>query len=200
MTIYPEQKQEKWGRIDQKLAAKYGLIDQSKFQRYRARKKGYSAFSILRWNSTCLIFKTPGKVPSEITADDAFAKVKDRPVKIKVSDFVEIDIGLYGDKVTAKLSKDSYAGVKSYLETLVYRQEVDKAIQIFNRLNGLPATAGIIAQKRKLAAWLSKLIAKREKAEKQKQKEAEILKKLRIGTKRKIVTVFPDTENKTAKP
>lgn len=56
--------------------------------------------------------------------------------------------------VTVKLDKNTYKGIKDTLEITLQTHNKKLVCGEFDRLNGIPAYAGVIEQKRKLAKFV----------------------------------------------
>ncbi len=178
LTQYPEKKRAKWPKIDAKLVQKYAL-DGSIHQRYRLRKKGFCTYAIVRWEAVCVILKTQGK--PMVTEDDKFNELIKRPLAIRISDNIILEIQRVEDKVTARLSKRDFEGFEEWLVRLAGAGQIKEARKVFDRLNGLPGFHGINQQKWRL--W-SRVVATCKRA------GISPGERPRINTRRKVVQVY----------
>ena len=157
VTYLPERKRDRWERIDQKLIKKYGC-DKTKWQRARLKKKGVANFYYLRWENVAVLMHTSGDIPSDIVYDDTFrnimAKGKKNRLKVQISPLVGFEFYLDDKGITVKLDKQTYAGIKDHLETVVATKNVAKIVHEYNKLNGFPAFRGIVRQKIELAKFI----------------------------------------------
>ena len=157
VTYLPERKRDRWERIDQKLIKKYGC-DKTKWQRARLKKKGVANFYYLRWENVAVLMHTSGDIPSDIVYDDHFrnimAKGKKNRLKVQISPLVGFEFYQDPKGITVKLDKQTYAGIKDHLETVVATKNVAKIVHEYNKLNGFPAFRGIVRQKIELAKFI----------------------------------------------
>lgn len=181
----PEKKRDKWVKIDEKLINKYKCY-RNKDQRYDNKKSGYANFVYLRWEHIAIILHSEGKIESDILYDDRFYDIRKNSMYLKVSDFTHLEIKTFEGKITVSLTQDTYEKIRKMLQRVAKTKDKKKMIQMFNKLNGLPAYAGIISQKRSLAEYLC------ERA--RKHKVVLHLKELRFVDKRKVYKVWADEQ------
>ena len=182
LTEYPEKKRDSWAKIDQKLIEKYDA-DKSKFQRARQKQKyGMANFYFLRWESVSVIFHSKGKFSEKVTYNDTFYDIRKKPLKITISDNIEMVIYEENETTSVRLSRESYRGFKACLIDVCKLKEQKEIIKEFNKINGLPAWRGIIEQKQLLASFT---VREARKHQVWLRKEA-----LRIKTQRTPVKVF----------
>lgn len=164
LSMYPLTKFSKWGDIDKKLIAKYHT-DFTTMQRYRARKKGYCAYYFLRWKQYAILFKSTGQVPPGIIQDDIFFSIAKHPVNIRIGESVVVQIVQSDGRTTAKLSEETYKGLKSklfYAANDAQKKRNPKPLENeYNKLNGLPCWRGILQQKSRLKRYCAKLAKER---------------------------------------
>ena len=178
----PELKKHRWEKIDQKLIFKYQAA-KSKWQRYKAKEQKRANFYYLRWNSVAIIMHTKGHIPEEINYDDLFQDIRKMQLEFYISELVGFVVYLdEQEKVSVKLTKDTYAGHKTELTDAAATKNIIKMQQTFNMLNGYPAWKGIIQQKRKLSKYLVR--------QAQKHQITLYMKSLRLVDKRFPVKVF----------
>ena len=181
LTELPIKKQDKWLKIDEKLINKYD-VEKSKFQRARQKVKGHANFYYLRWDSCALLLHTSGNL--NINVDDKFYDVREKPLLIKISENIQLEIRESGEekKLSVWLNKDSYKGFKLVLADVCRLKKKYLIIREYDKINGLPAWKGIIVQKHSIAEYTVKQA---------KKNNLKILKKeLRINTRRKLYKVF----------
>jgi hypothetical protein len=183
VTYLPERKKQKWYDIDHKLITKY-KADKNKFERARQKRKGIANFFYVRWENVAVILHTEGELEDGVIIDDQFHDICQRPLRIRVSDLVSFDIVKFGDRYTVKLSKDTYKGLKAELVEVVKTKNRYKIIHAYDRVNGFPAWAGIINQKRLLAEFVCR--------QADKHGVRLFVKDLRIVDRRKPVKVWLD--------
>lgn len=183
----PAKKQDKYVEIDRKIITKY-QTEKTKYQRAYAKRKKLANFMYLRWENIAIILHTNGSFAEGIIADDKFNDVKHQPIFLKISDLVAFDIQFVNKKgqaertVTVRMSREMYQGQKDHLFTIAQTKSKKIMIAEYDKLNGLPAWAGIIAQKRRLAQHLVKMAEKNFVQLEQRE--------LRINDKRKIVSIW----------
>lgn len=144
---YPERKREKWSWIDKKLSKKLEL-DINRNQRAYRKKKGIANYFGCRYLSAVVIQKTKGEsIPND---DEIYQDITKKPLKIKISEHLELELGFYanfGEKAVVKLSKQCYRELKA----LAKLGSDTKDARIFKQLSDLPAvTAPFHKQKEKL--------------------------------------------------
>lgn len=157
VTYLPLKKRDKWERIDQKLISKYDA-NISKWQRARRRKKGLVNFIYLRWENVAVLLHSKGEIPDNVVYDDPFrnimAKGRKNRLRIQISPLVGFEFYQDPKGITVKLDKQTYAGIKDHLETVVATKNVAKIVHEYNKLNGFPAFRGIVRQKIELAKFV----------------------------------------------
>ncbi len=159
LTQYPENKRDRWSCIDQKMIEKY-RCNLSKYQRARFKNKGIANYYYLRWDALSLMMHTSGQLPEGITADDKFYDCKEKKNRLVIPiGIIKMQIMPPGDpnniRVTVRLTKESYRDVKSSLLSACRSQNKYMIIKEYDRLNGLPAWAGIVEQKRMIAGYVA---------------------------------------------
>ncbi|BET58519.1 hypothetical protein [Geobacter sp. 60473] len=175
---YPEAKQDRWLRTDNKLMGKYSA-DLSKDQRYRRKGMGKANFMFLRWGRFAVVLHTKGIV-EEVADKDHFCDIREKPLEVRLNLGYRIHFGSNG--VTVHLDRESYHGVKEILADAVRRHNPRLLKQEFDRLNGIPCWSGVVEQKRQLLAFALRaarkngLVVKREE--------------FRFITRRKVHKVF----------
>lgn len=184
----PEKKRNRWQQIDQKIIAKYHT-ETDKFRRSRRKVNGLANFHYLRWDSVAVILHTEGKVDENILVDDKFLDARSVPVILRISKLSVFRIYRYGGRWTINLARETYQGIKAELIELALCRNVKLMVYTFDKLNGYPPWAGIIAQKRQLAQLLCK--------EAKKHQVFLSIAQLRITDKRKPVTVWSTNPTKT---
>lgn len=176
--VYPAKKQEKWPAIDEKLRAKYGA-DKSKYQRYRRRSSGAASYVHLRWQDQAVMLRSDGQ-PMEVDDPDTWCDIRKAPLQVRLS----VDTTLivrYTHKVQVYLDRDSYDAVKARITSAITERQPKLAVRYFNWLNGLPAFAGLVTQKKTLKAYAIGMLRK--------HKQPIMDKSLRINTRLKIVPI-----------
>jgi hypothetical protein len=153
VTYLPVNKKEKYSQIDAKLIGKY-KTDKTKWQRSRLKAKGVANFYYLRWKHVAVILHTLGEQEDEIIYDDKFLDIRKNPLLLKISELVAFNIQIVDRRVTVKLAKDTYEGLRIELHQVAKTKSKEKMAKAFDRINGFPAWAGIIVQKRRLAWYL----------------------------------------------
>lgn len=183
---YPQEKAEKFVKIDKKLIKKYNA-NLGKDKAYYNKKKKFCNFKFLRYEHTAILLQTSGNLPEKIIKDDVFLDVKNEKICIVVGGNLTVKIG-YGEKetITISLDSDSYRDVKVTCFEYADLKQYGHAIDTFNQLNALPAWGGIVAQKIKMKEQLLRKLN-----EQLPHKTVQTLaKKMVINTKRTPVKVF----------
>lgn len=176
---YPLKKKDKWSQIDDKLSTKYGTTI-SRYQRARRRKTGKAVHVIVRWQGQGVILRTPGALP-EYEDPDVFVRIE-TPIMIEVSELLQIQVTKSErGKVQVHLERECYRGWKDQCLAAVVERAYAQIYYSYNRMNGVPAYGGIIAQRRSL---------KRQIEEHTRKHGVPIdAKKLRVGTYRRIYKI-----------
>lgn len=153
ITYLPRDKEEKWIKVDEKLIEKY-KTNKSKWQRSRLKNKGVANYFYIRWDNIAIILHTKGDLETGIVRDDKFSDIHQKPLVFKISDLVAFSIQFFNDKVNVKFDKETYEGMKEHFYDVAKTKNKFKIIKSFEKLNGVPPWAGIIAQKRNLVKFL----------------------------------------------
>lgn len=183
---YPEHKEDKFLKIDQKIITKY-KANLNKDKAYYNKKKKFANFKFLRCGADAIILKTAGNLNEGVIVDDEFISVKKQKIQIKIGGRTTLMIG-YDEKdvVTVFLSQESLRTIKvtclEYLESGQFYQ----AVRAFNHMNALPSWSGIVQQKITMKTELVRVLNKHMAAEKAKA----LAFKMVINTKRTPVKVF----------
>lgn len=154
LTELPVHKKTKWREIDSKLIAKY-KTNKSKHQRHRRKMNGEANFIYIRWEQYAFIFHTVGSIPNDVTYDDKFYDIRQSPIFLKIGDETTFDISLADNgKAHIKLERETYLGIKALLHNTAQRKNPKILIDAFKMLNGYPAYAGIVKQKKQLREYV----------------------------------------------
>jgi hypothetical protein len=180
VTELPERKRDRWLSIDRKLIGKYET-EKSKFQRCRLKEKRIANFFYLRYESTAIIMHTQGST-DHVLYDDKFSDICEKPLTIKAGDNISLVIYVNDEVCSVRFTKETYVGFKAVIADVVKTKNRWEIMREFNLINGIPAYAGIIEQKKRLAAWTVKQARKHQVA----LKKAD----LRVNTRRKIYKVW----------
>lgn len=153
-------KQEKWEKTDAKLMQKY-QVSRSKFQRCRRKEQGYANFYYLRWQQLGFILHSQGILAEGLCYDDTFNDIRRQALQLSISENTTLSIYVQraiGNKifVSARMSPAMFRGAKAALSSVARSKSIKQICYEFNKLNGIPAYAGIIQQKRSLATYLVK--------------------------------------------
>lgn len=153
ITNYPESKQDKWVKIDQKLIEKY-QTNKTRSQRSRNKEKGNANFWFLRYENVAVIlmattdFKgSKTKVNNGIVIDDEFFDIEKKDMKIEIGRMSSFKIHKSNGSVKVSMTNKMYKEVSTNLKEVAKLKNVSKAKYEFQKLNGLPCWAGIIEQK-----------------------------------------------------
>jgi len=177
-THYPDRKDQK--TIDEKLIRKY-RADLEKTKRWRVRKEtGAAMFALIRLRGTAYLLHTEGTLPS--VYDDRFIDLRIEPLTVRVSESIVFEILVKHGKTEVCLSGRTYEWMKAGLADAVQTRSKTRIIAQFERLNGLPAYHGIVAQKVAIATWLLQ--------EAHGRRVWIGRKDLRVGTRRRITRVY----------
>jgi hypothetical protein len=183
---YPQNKTDKFLKIDQKLIKKYNA-NLNKDRAYYNKKKKRCNFKLLRYGDTAIIMKTKGDPREDIVMDDVFSNVQKVKINIKIGEKTILLIGYDEEKkTTVFLHNESYLNVKATCFQLLDSKNYYVAISTFNNLNGLPAWGGLVKQKIKMKGQIVTKMKKNLSAD----QVAVFEKKMIINTKRTPVKVF----------
>jgi hypothetical protein len=149
-THYPDHKDQT--AIDEKLVRKY-RADLEKTKRWRVRKEtGAAMFALIRLRGTAYLLHTEGTLPS--VYDDRFIDLRMEPLMVRVSESIVFEISVKHEKTEVCLSGRTYEWMMAGLADAVRTRSKRRIIAQFERLNGLPAYHGIVAQKVAIVKWL----------------------------------------------
>ena len=111
------------------------------------------------------MFKSTGQVPPGVNQDDTFLSIAKHVINIQIGDSVIVQIVQNNGKTTAKLSEETYKGLKSklfYAANDAQKKRNPKSLEDeYNKLNGLPGWRGILQQKSRLKRYCAKLAKER---------------------------------------
>ncbi|MEC9491696.1 hypothetical protein [Flexistipes sp.] len=146
LTMYPEHKQNRWEKIDEKLKSKYPIY--TKDVKYKRKKKGLVNFAFTRWHNYSLIFHTAGEW--DVSQDDRFVHIDTNPIYIKTGEILILKIGKNraGRSYTVFLEKTCYRDIKYQLIEAIEYRHLNKVALIWQRLNNIPGYSGIIEQRK----------------------------------------------------
>jgi hypothetical protein len=180
LTVYPDSKQDRWLKIDDKLIKKYEA-DLGKDARYRRQKKGLGNYIFLRRESMAVIFRSTGDY---VQRNDTFVDIAESPLIIQVGDTLRLKIVPIGSRghCTVYIEKQVLRDFKAELFDHCRHRRVDILISRFQALNGIPAYSGITQQK---SVLLSEILKEAKKHGLQLKRSD-----FPIQTRRKIYTVF----------
>jgi hypothetical protein len=177
-THYPDHTYQ--SAIDEKLIRKY-RADLEKTKKWRVRKEtGAAMFALIRLRGTAYLLHTEGTLPS--VYDDRFIDLRIEPLTVRVSESIVFEILVKHGKTEVCLSGRTYEWMKAGLADAVQTRSKTRIIAQFERLNGLPAYHGIVAQKVAIATWLLQ--------EAHGRRVWIGRKDLRVGTRRRITRVY----------
>ncbi len=144
---YPEHKKDKWTAIDKKLTKKLNLGLTRSQRAYRKKKKIANYFGC-RLGSCVFLQKTLGESLQE--DDELWQNIAVKPIQLKISEHLELEIGFYpnfGKKCVIKLSKQCFRDLKA----LARLGNARKDKRIYKQLKDLPAVTSVFhKQKEKL--------------------------------------------------
>lgn len=181
----PEKKKDKWDKIDRKLIEKY-QTEKSKWQRHRLKVKKVKNFFYLRWCGLAFILHTEGEAPDGIIHDDTFHDIRKSPMTVKISILTTFVVRCAKTgEVSVKLHKDTLQGLRDQLAVVAKYKDPARLLKEFDKINGYPAYAGIIAQKKQLARHV-KFVA-------MVNNMSVNMQEIRINTKRKIYKVWTES-------
>lgn len=132
---YPETKKDKWTAIDKKLTKKLNLKLTRSQRAYRKQKKQANYFGC-RFASCVFLQKTKGE--NLKTDDELWQNIAHKPLRIKISQHLELEIGFYpnfGKKCVIRLSKQCYRDLKALAK--IANDRKDK--RICKQFKDLPA-------------------------------------------------------------
>ncbi len=177
---YPKDKIGKWPAIDQKLIVKY-MADQDKDRRYRNKQKGLANYMLVRHEHQCLLLKTDG-IEKDVPDPDYWQDVRCEPYYFQYGTIM-LKIRRVNGKVDMRLEKRCCRNIKGNLDEIIARKPFprDYVVRTFDMLNGLPCSAGIIAQKIMLQKYII--------AEAKRNQGRIASKDLWVNTKRKVYPI-----------
>lgn len=153
VTYYPEQKQDKWDKIDQKMIAKY-QTNTTRSQRFRNKEKKNANFWFLRYENVAVVLMATDKfkgaktqVREGIEISDEFFDITKKHMKIKIGKMSNFKLHYVDGSLTISMANEMYTDIKYKLMEVAKEKNLNKARYEFQKLNGLPAWSGINAQK-----------------------------------------------------
>jgi hypothetical protein len=144
------------------------------------KETGAAMFALIRLRGTAYLLHTEGTLPS--VYDDRFIDLRIEPLTVRVSESIVFEILVKHGKTEVCLSGRTYEWMKAGLADAVQTRSKTRIIAQFERLNGLPAYHGIVAQKVAIATWLLQ--------EAHGRRVWIGRKDLRVGTRRRITRVY----------
>ncbi len=209
VTHLPVEKKDKFSIIDNKLIGQY-QTDKTKYQRNYSKEKGFANFVYLRWEHVVIILHTNGTIPESILVtdrdgskklNDNFYNIDEKALQFRVSDNIAFEIksiqkkGQRKKDVSVQLTNDVFKGIKRELKEVASTRNKYEMIKHFDRLNGLPAWAGINQQKGELKSYLynqAKDLGVFNVGDRKQSKEAKqkFMSSLRLHTRRKVYKVW----------
>lgn len=150
---YPENKRDKWDKIDKKLIEKY-QTNLTRSQRYRNKEKRNANFWFLRYESVAIILmattdfkgaKTQAR--PGIVIDDQFFDIHKKDMKINIGKMSSFKVHSIDGKITVSMTNQMFTDIKIKLLEVAKTKDLKKTQFEFHKLNGLPAWAGINKQK-----------------------------------------------------
>lgn len=167
LTRYPESKKERWTQIDRKLIGKY-QTDKNRFQRARQKNKGLRNYYFFRWGNLAILMHTAGGLPPDVMHDDLFRDCRNKAERLLVA-FGTVSLWVMppedpnnSGRTTVRMSREFYREFKNGLLEVAKRRDRRGLIYEFNKINGFPAWAGMIAQKKRLADFVIRTSRKHE--------------------------------------
>lgn len=153
ITNYPENKQDKWDKIDLKLIEKY-QTNMTRSMRYRNKEKKNANFMFLRYEGVAVILMATNEfkdsktqVNKGIVIDDEFFDIEKKDMKIAIGRMSSFKIHKVNGSVRVSMTNKMYKEVSTNLQEVAKLKNVSKVKYEFQKLNGLPCWAGIIEQK-----------------------------------------------------
>ncbi|RAS90776.1 hypothetical protein A3863_07910 [Priestia endophytica] len=161
VTHYPEHKQDKWDKIDQKLIEKY-QTNMTRSQRYRNKEKKNANFWFLRYDNVAVILMATDKfkgaqtqVKEGITIDDEFYDIQKKSLKVSIGKMSNFKTHFVDGKITISMGNAMFKDIKYKLLEVAKTKNLRQAKYEFEKLNGLPAWGGINKQKFQLLDLLT---------------------------------------------
>ena len=153
VTYYPQQKQDKWDKIDQKLIEKY-QTNATRSQRYRNKQKKNANFMFLRFDNVAVVLMATSKfkgvktqVNKDIVIDDDFYDIGTHDLKIELGKMSSYKFHTVGGQITLSMTNKMYKDIRTKLLEVAQTKNLKQAHYEFNKLNGLPVNKGINQQK-----------------------------------------------------
>lgn len=149
VVMYPADKRDKWPQIDKKMMEKFEVVD--RFKRARRKQKGWANFSLARWNDQLLILRTEGINPPHLDlSGEKFKDATKEPLCLSFGKVLRLNISKMSGKVHVGMPRDLFDDWRANIEELAKTRSLAKMKWTLRRLNGIPAYAGINAQRRRL--------------------------------------------------
>ena len=180
VTVVPSKKSDskKLKALDQKMILKYKLEKDNKDVRRYRKQLGLANFRYLRWQHLLVVLHTEGYIITEenphsdvfnklqikryILSDlDEFIDIRRKPMEISIGEEVSLNVQFLpkeekGEQATVKFTRQMLREKKAELAEYIEKRQVQRAINCFNNLNGIPAYRGTILQKRELKTFVWK--------------------------------------------
>lgn len=153
VVYYPEHKQDKWEKIDEKLINKY-QTNLSVKQRSTNKSKGNANFMFLRYENNAVILMATNKfegvktqVREGVVIDDEFFDIENKHLKLYFGRMTSLKLHNVDGVITVSMTNNMFQDKAAMLIEVAKEKNLKKAIYEFGKLNGLPAWGGINDQK-----------------------------------------------------
>ena len=183
---YPIKKEDKFEMIDKKIIQQY-KCDLNKDKIYYRKKKGLCNVKFLRHKNIYLLLKTNGK--EDIDYENNYLSIKETNLTIKLSDHLTVEFFYDSQlKITLKIEKQCFRDIRETIRDYLDARRFNEAANKFSSLNGIPAYAGVIVQKKQLKQYLMKYVKQHSLLDKEGLKRFKT--SLRIHTRRTMYTIY----------
>lgn len=156
--VLPEKRHGKLPEIDQKIISRFNAA-KSKDKRYHHKKSGLANYFYLRYDGKIIIMRSSGVEPCEELQRHEFFDIRKVPLEIRpvTGGELVLKIGRKANKgFTVYIERQCYKDIKYSIAQILDRKQKEFVKARFDRLNNLPAYAGIIKQKEALLRFILK--------------------------------------------
>jgi len=150
---YPLKKRDEWRKIDEKMMARFDLVN--RYKRARRKQKGWANFLLVRHEDRLYILMTDGEKPPQVDLEgETFKDARKVPLRFKVGNVLDLVISASQGKVEVHMPRDVFQDRKAFIVELAKAGEsaLKKVRSDLYLLGGIPGYAGINRQRKQLVS------------------------------------------------
>lgn len=140
-------------KLDRKMIKTYNA-NLNKNKTYYRKTKGLMNVVFFRLDNLWVLMKSKGECDNENIVEKQFQNLLEERVKIEVGEDFEFELILRNGKFTYIASSESYIKRRDWICDYLKQHKMDKAIYVFNMINGFPSWGGFLEQKKELKKYV----------------------------------------------